>query len=134
MRSFSHKGSLFYAAIKGLVIFLARGVSVSYCTSQKFNKVSSSSLVDVHKICLIMKSCYVVCFLSIFQNISSLFLIAPMIMSLSLCRPNNYCRIISIVEAIITTKSPPNSHGPLHSSQASQVSLIIEIYTINDIN
>ena len=35
-RSFSHKGSLFYTAIKGLVIFLARGVSVSHCTSPKF--------------------------------------------------------------------------------------------------
>jgi len=31
-RSFTHKGSLFYAAIKGLVIFLVRGVSVSHCT------------------------------------------------------------------------------------------------------
>ena len=53
MRNFSHKGSLSLAAIKGLVSLLARGVNISYYTSQKFNKVSPSSLVDVHTICLI---------------------------------------------------------------------------------
>ena len=40
MRSFNHKGSLFLAAIKGLVCFLAKGVNISYCTPLKFNKVS----------------------------------------------------------------------------------------------
>jgi len=53
VRSFSHKSSLFLATIKGLVSFLERGVSISYCTSPKFNKVSPLSLVDVHTICLI---------------------------------------------------------------------------------
>ena len=53
MRNFSHQGSLFLAAIKGLVIFLVIGVSVSNYTLPKFNKVSPPSLVDIHMICLI---------------------------------------------------------------------------------
>ena len=53
VRSFSHKGSLFLAAIKGLVILLAGGVNVSYCASPKFNKVSPPFSMDVHTICLI---------------------------------------------------------------------------------
>jgi len=35
-RSFNHKGSLFWATIKEIVIFLAIGVSVSHCTPLKF--------------------------------------------------------------------------------------------------
>jgi len=39
-RSFSHNYSLFIGIIKRLVIFLTRGIRVSYCTPPKFNKVS----------------------------------------------------------------------------------------------
>ena len=56
VRSFSQKGSLFQAAIKGLVIFLARGVRVSYRTPPEFNKVSPPSPVDVHTIYLISET------------------------------------------------------------------------------
>ena len=53
VRIFSRKGSLFQVAIKGPLIFLARGESISYCTPPKFNKLSPSSPVDIHTICLI---------------------------------------------------------------------------------
>ena len=41
---------MFQAAIKGLVIFLARGVSTSYCTPSNFNKVFPPSPEDVQSV------------------------------------------------------------------------------------
>ena len=67
MKSFSYKGPLFLAAIRGLVIFLATGISVSYCTPLKFNKVSLFS-VDVRTICLIGETHYIVCCLFILHE------------------------------------------------------------------
>jgi len=77
VRSFSHKGSLFWSAIKELVIFLVGGVSIFYCTPPKFNKVSPSSTLDVHTICLIggiMLNC-VLFFYTLKYLLPSLFLL-----------------------------------------------------------
>jgi len=103
VRSFSHKGLLFYAAIKGLVIFLSRGVRVSYYTPLKFNKVSPPSPMDAHTICLIdgtMLNCvlafYTSEYLISFSRCST-------ILSLPLHRPSYRCKSIWIMVATVTT-------------------------------
>ena len=102
MRSFSHKGSLFYVAIKEIAIFLARSISASYCTPPKFNKVSPPSLMKIHTICLIGGTT-LNCVLTFYTlDISYLLLVARR-SYLPLRRPSKQCRSISIVGATITT-------------------------------
>jgi len=96
-------------AIKELVIFSAKCVSVSYCTPLKFNKVFLPSPVDVHTICLISETTLIVCWLSLLQNILSLLLLVARRFRLSAAPiRNNWYQSISGAAIDIRGRSTRN--------------------------
>jgi len=92
VRSFIYQGSLFLTAIKDLVSFLVRGVSVSNYTPLKFNKVSPLLSWMYTWTVWSVKPRYIVCWLSILQNIFFLLFFFSLLVNLvlfSLRRPSD---------------------------------------------